>query len=63
MPARSTKSEDGALLGQHSWSKGGKARAEKLHPDHLSAIGKMGAKSRWKDMPTRSKTIRRTQSR
>jgi len=53
MPARfnafrkSEKDPDAYLIGSLGCSLGGTARAEQLHPKHLSAIGKHGAKVRW----------------
>jgi len=49
MPARfkQQKDPDACLVGSLGCSLGGYARAEQLHPKHLSDIGKHGAKVRW----------------
>lgn len=42
------KNPAAVALGRAGGLKGGKARAEKLTKEHLSAIGKKGAEARWK---------------
>lgn len=44
---KSEKDPDACLIGALGCSLGGHARASVLHPKHLSAIGKHGAKVRW----------------
>lgn len=50
MPARFNRQKrdpDAVLVGSLGCHQGGYVRAEKLHPKHLSAIGKHGASVRW----------------
>lgn len=46
---RASISNLGNILGQGSWSKGGKARAEKLSDKRLSAIARKAANARWEN--------------
>jgi hypothetical protein len=50
----------GSLGGRAGGHKGGKARAANLTPEQLSAIGRLGAKTRWENEMKRRETARQS---